>query len=60
MIRRDIRDLDYFPACCKAGSFTAAARDAHSVQSAISSAIARLERYLGVQLFDRERHAGKP
>jgi DNA-binding transcriptional LysR family regulator len=53
MIRWDIRDLDYFLACCKAGSFTAAARDAHIVQSATSSAIARLERDLGVQLFDR-------
>src|SRR5690348_13198922 len=48
-----MRDLDYFLACCKAGSFTAAARDAHIVQSAMSSAIARLERDLGVQLFDR-------
>ncbi len=49
----DIRDLDYFLACCEAGSFTAAARQAHIVQSAMSSAIARLERELGVPLFDR-------
>jgi len=49
----DIRDLDYFLACCDAGSFTAAARNAHIVQSAMSSAIARLERELGVPLFDR-------
>jgi DNA-binding transcriptional LysR family regulator len=49
----DIRDLDYFLACCEAGSFTAAARNAHIVQSAMSSAIARLERDLGVPLFDR-------
>jgi DNA-binding transcriptional LysR family regulator len=49
----DIRDLDYFLARCKAGSFTAAARDACIVQSAMSSAIARLERDLGVRLFDR-------
>jgi DNA-binding transcriptional LysR family regulator len=49
----DIRDLDYFLACCKAGSFTAATRNAHIVQSAMSSASARLERDLGVQLFDR-------
>ncbi len=49
----DIRDLDYFLACCETGSFTAAARHAHIVQSAMSSAIARLERELGVQLFDR-------
>jgi DNA-binding transcriptional LysR family regulator len=49
----DIRDLEYFLACCDAGSFTAAARSAHIVQSAMSSAIARLERELGVPLFDR-------
>ena len=49
----EIRDLDYFLACCKAGSFTAAARDVHIVQSAMSSAIARLEHDLGVSLFDR-------
>ena len=30
----DIRDLDYFPARCKAGSFTAVARNAHIVRSA--------------------------
>lgn len=49
----DIRDLEYFLACCETGSFTAAARQAHIVQSAMSSAIARLERDLGVSLFDR-------
>jgi len=49
----DIRDLEYFLACCGAESFTAAARNAHIVQSAMSSAIARLERDLGVPLFDR-------
>lgn len=49
----DIRDLEYFLACCEAGSFTAAARNAHIVQSAMSSAIARLERELGAPLFDR-------
>jgi DNA-binding transcriptional LysR family regulator len=32
MILWDIRDLDYFLTCCKAGSFTAAARDAHIAQ----------------------------
>jgi DNA-binding transcriptional LysR family regulator len=49
----EIRDLDYFLACCKAGSFTRAAREVHIVQSAMSSAIARLEHELGVPLFDR-------
>jgi DNA-binding transcriptional LysR family regulator len=49
----EIRDLDYFLACCKTGSFTAAAREVHIVQSAMSSAIGRLEHDLGVSLFDR-------
>lgn len=49
----DVRDLEYFLACCEAGSFTAAARQAHIVQSAMSSAIARLERELRAPLFDR-------
>jgi len=49
----DIRDLEYFQACCKAGSFTAAAREVHIVQSAMSIAIARLEQDLGAPLFDR-------
>ena len=49
----DIRDLEYFLACCKARSFTAAARKVHIVQSAMSFAIARLEQDLGASLFDR-------
>jgi DNA-binding transcriptional LysR family regulator len=49
----EIRDLEYFLACCEAGSFTAAARRMHIVQSAMSSAVARLEHELGVALFDR-------
>jgi DNA-binding transcriptional LysR family regulator len=49
----DIRDLEYFLACCKARSFTAAAREVHIVQSAMSLAIARLEQDLGASLFDR-------
>ena len=49
----EIRDLENFLACSKAGTFTAAAREVHIVQSAMSSAIARLEHDLGVSLFDR-------
>jgi len=49
----EVRDLEYFLACCRAGSFTAAARDVHIVQSAMSAAVARLEHELGVTLFDR-------
>jgi DNA-binding transcriptional LysR family regulator len=49
----EIRDLEYFLACCETRSFTAAARTMHIVQSAMSSAVARLEHELGVPLFDR-------
>ncbi|MFB7493196.1 LysR family transcriptional regulator [Streptomyces sp. NPDC056161] len=49
----EIRDLEYFLSCCETGSFTAAARRMHIVQSAMSSAIGRLERDLGAVLFDR-------
>jgi DNA-binding transcriptional LysR family regulator len=49
----EIRDLEYFLACCEARNFTAAARTMHIVQSAMSSAVARLEHELGVPLFDR-------
>jgi DNA-binding transcriptional LysR family regulator len=49
----EVRDLEYFLACCRTGSFTAAAQEVHIVQSAMSSAIARLEHELGVSLFDR-------
>jgi DNA-binding transcriptional LysR family regulator len=47
------RDLEYFLACCESGSFPAAAHKMHIVQSAMSSAVARLENELGVTLFDR-------
>jgi DNA-binding transcriptional LysR family regulator len=49
----EIRDVEYFLACCETQSFTAAARKMHIVQSAMSSAVARLEHDLGVPLFDR-------
>jgi len=49
----ELRDLGYFLACCNAGGFSAGAREANIVQSAMSSAIARLEHELGVPLFDR-------
>lgn len=55
-----ISDLDYFLACCKAGSFTAAARDVHIVQSATSSAIAWLGPGSRGATVRPERHAGSP
>jgi Bacterial regulatory helix-turn-helix protein, lysR family len=49
----EIRDLEYFLACCETRNFTAAARPVHIVQSAMSAAIARLEQEVGASLFDR-------
>jgi DNA-binding transcriptional LysR family regulator len=47
------RQLEYVVAIVETGSFTAAAERCHTAQSALSHQIARLERHLGVRLFDR-------
>ena len=49
----ELRQLEYFIACCDQGTFTAAARSLHVVQSAVSASIAKLEHELGAQVFDR-------
>ncbi|MEO7572851.1 MAG: LysR family transcriptional regulator [Acidimicrobiales bacterium] len=49
----DLRQLTALLAVAEAGSFSAAARMLHTVQSNISTHIARLERELGVTLVDR-------
>lgn len=49
----ELRQLEYFLACCEHGTFTAAARELHVVQSAVSASVARLEREVGERLFDR-------
>jgi len=49
----DLRQLTALLAVAEAGSFSAAARVLHTVQSNISTHIARLERELGVTLVDR-------
>jgi LysR family hydrogen peroxide-inducible transcriptional activator len=49
----DIRQLTALVAVAEGGSFSAAARSLHTVQSNISTHIARLERELGVALVDR-------
>jgi DNA-binding transcriptional LysR family regulator len=49
----ELRDLEYFLACCRTGNFTAAAREVHIVQSGMSAAMARLEKDIGAPLFDR-------
>ncbi|HEY0717193.1 MAG TPA: LysR family transcriptional regulator [Streptosporangiaceae bacterium] len=47
------RQLEYVVAIVETGSFTAAAERCHTTQSALSHQVARLERHLGTQLFDR-------
>jgi len=49
----DLRQLSALIAVAEGGSITAAARSMHTVQSNVSSHLARLERELGVTLFDR-------
>jgi DNA-binding transcriptional LysR family regulator len=53
-----LRQLGYFVAAADAGSMTGASRAAHVSQSAISFAVADLERELGTQLFIRHHAHG--
>jgi DNA-binding transcriptional LysR family regulator len=50
-----LRQLHYFVAAARAGQISAAAVQAHVSQSAMTIAIAELERLLGASLFDRGR-----
>jgi len=49
----DLRQLAALTAVAEAGSFSAAARRLHTVQSNVSTHVARLERDLGASLVDR-------
>ena len=49
----DLRQLNALVAVAEHGSFSGAARALHTVQSNISTHVARLERELGVTLIDR-------
>jgi DNA-binding transcriptional LysR family regulator len=51
----ELRQLDYFVAVAAEMSFSRAATRVHVVQSALSASVAKLERELDVQLFDRSR-----
>jgi DNA-binding transcriptional LysR family regulator len=48
-----LRQLEFAVAVAEEGSFTAAAARCHTVQSALSHQIAKLEEQLGARLFDR-------
>jgi DNA-binding transcriptional LysR family regulator len=49
----ELRQVEHFRAVVEHGSFTAAARSARIVQSALSTSIRKLERELGAPLFER-------
>ncbi|MEQ3554537.1 LysR family transcriptional regulator [Pseudonocardia nematodicida] len=51
----EVRQLEYFLAVAERLSVTEAARDLHMAQAALSQAVTKLERRLGVSLFDRSR-----
>lgn len=55
MIAVELRQLEHFVAVAGELSFTRAAHRIHVVQSALSTSVAKLERELGVRLFDRSR-----
>ena len=53
----NLQHLRYFLAVARTGGFTQAAREMHVTQPTVSSAVADLERGLGIQLFNRDsRH----
>jgi DNA-binding transcriptional LysR family regulator len=53
VVTPDLRQMRYFAAVAKRGSFTAAARDLHVAQQAVGQQIKALEQLLGVTLLER-------
>ena len=55
----ELRQLEQFLAVAELGSFTAAARRLHAVQSGVSAAVQALERDLGTRLFERDARGAR-
>jgi DNA-binding transcriptional LysR family regulator len=51
----ELRQLEYFIAVASEMNFSRAAQQVHVVQSALSTSVSKLERELGVELFDRSK-----
>lgn len=51
-----LKQLRYFDAAAESGQFSLAARQMHVSQSVITTAIGQLERVVGADLFERQRH----
>lgn len=56
----DLRSLELIAAVCSAGSLSAAARALQISQPTLSKSIGRIERELGVRLFDRSGRTARP
>jgi DNA-binding transcriptional LysR family regulator len=55
MIAVELRHLEYFVAVAAELNFSRAAQRIHVVQSALSASVSRLEKELGIELFDRSK-----
>lgn len=56
----EVRHLELIVAICRVGTFSGAARDVGISQPTLSKSIARVEKELGLQLFDRTGGAARP
>ncbi|MEO0322917.1 MAG: LysR substrate-binding domain-containing protein [Myxococcota bacterium] len=52
-------ELEHFLRIVEHGTFTAAAREAHLSQPALSASVRRLEEWAGARLFDRDRRGAR-